>query len=196
MSRDLPARPNLEHLKKQARELLAELQAQNPDAQLADALHALARDYGYASWPKLKAYVESLPKESLFVGLWKADVARSTAHPASAFRMATIRFTIDGDMVTVAHTAVDANGREERMTNVVRADGVEHELVQGYTLTATWRTSRVLETVATKEGAVVGRGMYEVSPDGSTMTISSLDPASNADGWASEVKQVIVLERA
>jgi hypothetical protein len=60
MSSDLPTRPNLEHLKKQARQLLRELQLREPGAQLADAQHALAREYGFASWPKLKAHVDAL----------------------------------------------------------------------------------------------------------------------------------------
>jgi len=50
----------LEHLKKQARERLRELQVRVPDAQLADAQHAIAREYGFASWPKLKAHIEAL----------------------------------------------------------------------------------------------------------------------------------------
>jgi hypothetical protein len=60
MSLTLPPRPNLEHLKGQARQRLRDMQATAPEAQLADAQHALARDYGFASWPKLKAHVEAL----------------------------------------------------------------------------------------------------------------------------------------
>ena len=41
----------------------------------------------------------------------------------------------------------------------------------GYGLTATWRGANLLETLATKEGEVVGRGAYEVSADGATLTI-------------------------
>ncbi|HVG70044.1 MAG TPA: Clp protease N-terminal domain-containing protein [Vicinamibacterales bacterium] len=59
MSRDLPPRPDLEHLKKQAKALLRSMRERDANATLADALHALARDYGFASWPKLKAHVES-----------------------------------------------------------------------------------------------------------------------------------------
>jgi hypothetical protein len=58
MSRQLPPRSNLEYLKKQAKELLDEWQREDPSAQLADAQHALAREYGFASWPALKAGVE------------------------------------------------------------------------------------------------------------------------------------------
>ena len=56
MSRELPEKPNLAYLKKQAKELLRSTQ----QGKLADAQHALAQDYGFASWAKLKVHVESL----------------------------------------------------------------------------------------------------------------------------------------
>src|SRR5262245_17851180 len=61
MSRDLPDQPNLDHLKKQAKALLRQLREQDPHATLADALHAVAREYAFPSWPKLKAHIEALP---------------------------------------------------------------------------------------------------------------------------------------
>ena len=61
MSRNLPEFPNLDHLKKRAKILLRELQQRNPRAKLTQAQHAIAREYGFASWPKLKTHVESLP---------------------------------------------------------------------------------------------------------------------------------------
>ena len=60
MSRALPDNPNLEHLKKQAKVLLDKLRERQPDAALTDAQHMLARDYGFASWPKLKSHVEAI----------------------------------------------------------------------------------------------------------------------------------------
>jgi hypothetical protein len=63
MSHALPSRPNLEHLRKQAKARLHELRARTPDAQLADAQHAVARDYGFASWPKLQAHVRTVSEE-------------------------------------------------------------------------------------------------------------------------------------
>ena len=53
--RHLPDRPNLRHLKGQAKELLKAGAA----ASLADAQFQIARLHGFASWPKLKAHVES-----------------------------------------------------------------------------------------------------------------------------------------
>jgi hypothetical protein len=76
MSRDLPAHPNLEHPKNQATDLLKDFEQGNPAAverfrslgslydadrpKLADAQHAIAREYAFARWAKLKEHVESL----------------------------------------------------------------------------------------------------------------------------------------
>src|SRR5258708_12970646 len=51
-----PDRPNLGHLKDQAKDLL---KAGDADS-LTDAQFKIARLYGFPSWPKLKAQVESL----------------------------------------------------------------------------------------------------------------------------------------
>ena len=53
--RPLPERPNLRHLKDQAKDLLRTGAAKTT----ADAQFQIARVYGFASWPKLKAHVES-----------------------------------------------------------------------------------------------------------------------------------------
>jgi ankyrin repeat protein len=52
----LPDRPSLRHLRDQARDLVRSGAA----ATLADAQLHIARQYGFASWPKLKQHVESL----------------------------------------------------------------------------------------------------------------------------------------
>ena len=52
----LPERPNLRHLKDQARDLVRSGAADT----LSAAQFKLARDYGFASWAKLKQHVESL----------------------------------------------------------------------------------------------------------------------------------------
>jgi hypothetical protein len=52
----LPPRPSLEQLRKQAKDRLDTM----PGAKLADAQFALARDYGFDSWPKLVHHVEAL----------------------------------------------------------------------------------------------------------------------------------------
>jgi hypothetical protein len=54
--RQLPEHPDLRHLKDQARALLRAGQATS----LANAQFQISRQYGFASWSKLKAHVESL----------------------------------------------------------------------------------------------------------------------------------------
>lgn len=75
MTDSLPAAPSLEQLRKQAKELvrahragqteaLARVGAHHPEApavlKLAGAQLVLAREHGFASWPRLRAYVERL----------------------------------------------------------------------------------------------------------------------------------------
>lgn len=185
MSRNLPARPNLEYLRNEAKDLLARLQQQDPNAQLTDAQHALARDYGFASWPKLKSHVEAAAAaiaDSPFAGRWIADVARSKRHPTNPFRRATIVFAVKGNTVDVAHEVVDETGKVVRERQTFQADGVAYPLSHGIALTVAWRGARSFETVATQRGQVVGRGNYTVSDDGRHLTIT-------------DENQVIVLDR-
>src|SRR5215831_10769173 len=65
-ARALPPNPHLRHLKDQARDLLQAGQAQT----LSEAQFKTARAYGFPSWPKLKAYVDSLG----FAGELKAAI--------------------------------------------------------------------------------------------------------------------------
>ena len=69
----LPARPSLEQLRKQAKELLQAIRAGDPSAKhrlrtlkpelfepiLADAQYVLAREHGFESWPKLVHYIQT-----------------------------------------------------------------------------------------------------------------------------------------
>ncbi len=95
MSRTLPERANLEFLTKQAKDFLHDLKAGDAIARerlrawgragasdkprLADCQHALAREYGFASWPKLRAHVEALgaadPLEALAAALKSRQAA-------------------------------------------------------------------------------------------------------------------------
>ncbi len=68
-SRSLPERPDLSHLKHQAKDLLRAGRA----ASLADAQFKLAREYGFSSWPSLKAHVESLQEVGLLKEAIDAD---------------------------------------------------------------------------------------------------------------------------
>jgi hypothetical protein len=82
--RPLPARPNLEFERKQAKKLLAAVHEGDADAlvrvrakhrasagkspdevQLSDAQFTIAREYGFTSWPRLVEYFETLSRHEL-----------------------------------------------------------------------------------------------------------------------------------
>jgi len=194
MTRTLPPHPNLDHLKKQAKDVLHKMKQENFAAKLADAQFAIAREYGFASWPKLKAYVESLsagpgPAESElattspFVGKWTANLSKSKRHPGNQFRSAVLQITEADNILTVIDVVVDDSGREHRGQNTILVDGQSHAAENGYLLTARWRGTHILETEGSKDGPVIGWGKYEISEDGQMLTISGDE-------------QVIVLDRS
>src|SRR5579863_154107 len=93
--RELPPRPDLEHLKKQAKELLQKLEQREPEAlsraasvrvefapavpQLSDAQRVLAIEHGFESWSKLKAHVASMagnPADALATAIKADDAAK------------------------------------------------------------------------------------------------------------------------
>ena len=84
MSRELPAKPNLQYLKKQAKELLRSTR----QGKLADAQHTLANEYGFATWGKLKSHIAAQglsPAQILKTAVCDGDAARIgavlQAHP-------------------------------------------------------------------------------------------------------------------
>lgn len=118
MKKKLPARPNLDHLRRQAKSLLAALESKDPRAistfqehlpaardmspeqvlaarfRLADAQSAVARQSGFAAWPPLARHVEQL---RALEGDWafaRLEVD-GAAMPAAALQAS--RLLIDGD---------------------------------------------------------------------------------------------------
>jgi ankyrin repeat protein len=126
MSRPLPTRhlaehPDLDQLKRQARELLGAYQAGQPAAiaevgqhyrdadpatfALHDAQLVIARAYGFESWPRLKAYVEGATVRQLVSAIEASDteaVARLLERRPELARMSI-------DNMGMVHFAVLAN---------------------------------------------------------------------------------------
>jgi ankyrin repeat protein len=67
--------PDIEQLKRQAKELLETM----PGAKLADAQFRLAREYGFESWPKLKAAVDGVTVAKLFDAVKQRDLPQVRA---------------------------------------------------------------------------------------------------------------------
>lgn len=85
MSDSLPLRANLDWLKKTCKERLAALRATDPQAKLSEAQLAVARDYGFPSWRKLKAHVEQV-RDAL--GALDSVVPDKVGHAAAAAAIA------------------------------------------------------------------------------------------------------------
>lgn len=195
MSRSLPSRPNLDHLRNQAKHLLETARAVHPAWQLADAQFALARDYGFPSWPAMKARVDAISAEGStrptthppseasdgecpMTGVWVANIALSTRHPAAQFESATLDIRVRGTRVTMTQVVADASGQPSGSSMTIDADDQPHSLdgaSPSHTMVARWLDARTLEAVDTKDGAEVGRGRYEVAPDGRTLLVTTAD---------------------
>ncbi len=94
-TRRLPPQPNLEQLRKQAKDLREQYRAGEPAAvaevelferkpnasefALHDAQRVVARAYGFESWPKLKAFVDGVNVTSLAEAVNKGEVGRVRA---------------------------------------------------------------------------------------------------------------------
>jgi hypothetical protein len=103
--RPLPDRPNLRHLKDQAKDLLKSGAA----ATIAEAQFKVARLYGFASWPKLKAHVESFEEiGQLKQAIDTNDIVRvktmMTRNPA--LHRAPLGYGRDGPLTWVAECRV------------------------------------------------------------------------------------------
>ncbi len=109
--RSLPARPSLEHLKKQAKDLLKAYRAGRPSAtarfreglprlrgasddgparpsvSLRDAQHVLAAEYGFSNWPLMRAHVEE--KED--IAMLEMTVDRVAVNPTSRQRVVVLK---------------------------------------------------------------------------------------------------------
>jgi ankyrin repeat protein len=101
----LPDRPNLRHLKDQAKDLLKTGGAES----LTDAQFKIARLYGFASWPKLKAHVDSLEeisqlKEAIDTNNLRRVQTLMTRDPA--LHRAPLGYGKDGPLTWVAECRV------------------------------------------------------------------------------------------
>lgn len=118
MGNSLPSRPNLDHLRRQAKSLLTELgcgsehaihafQEHLPAAKslsaakvrsagfrLADAQSVVARSTGFASWPQLARHVDLL---RALEGVWSFESLEVDAESVPVAAMSQSRLLIDGD---------------------------------------------------------------------------------------------------
>ena len=118
MDKKLPARPNLDHLRRQAKTLLAQLKDGEPPAaqafidhlpearrmtaaavraagfRLADAQSVVARQTGFASWPALSRHVQEL---RFLEGEWRFASLEIDGAAVPGAALSHSRLLIDGD---------------------------------------------------------------------------------------------------
>ena len=118
MAKNLPTRPNLEHLRRQAKTLLAQLKDGEPAAarafirylpeakklsavkvraggfRLADAQSVIARQTGFGSWPLLSRHVQQL---RLLEGEWHFAALQMDGMDVPASVLTQSRLLLDGD---------------------------------------------------------------------------------------------------
>ncbi len=105
MNKHLPARPNLDHLKRQAKTILAnaasdsasafrELNLDPAIAKLADAQLVVARQYGFESWPKLVHTIETLNN---LEGTWAFESLEVGGNSIPGSALTTSTLVINGD---------------------------------------------------------------------------------------------------
>lgn len=103
--RPLPDRPNLRHLKDQARDLLKAGDA----ASITEAQFKIARVYGFASWPKLKAHVDSLEEIGQLkhaIDTDNVDLVKSLMTRNPALHRAPLGYGKNGPLTWVAECRV------------------------------------------------------------------------------------------
>lgn len=118
MGKKLPSRPNLDHLRRQAKALLAALASGDADAletvrkhlpsagklspkqvmasglRLADAQSAIARKTGFASWPQLARHIEQL---RALEGTWEFASLEVDGQAMPGAMLSSSHLLIDGD---------------------------------------------------------------------------------------------------
>ena len=144
MEKKLPARPNLDHLRRQAKSLLADLASGKPEAvstllqhlpsaknmtaakvakthfRLADAQSAIARKSGFAAWPHLARHVEQLRG---LEGTWAFEYLEVDGSKMPAAMLGTSRLLIDGDRFRTE----TPEGRYEGIFNI-NVEAEPHEI--------------------------------------------------------------------
>ena len=210
MSRRLPPRCNLEHLRKEAKAVLRAFGAHTRGWRLSNAQHAIARGYGFANWSRLKAFVESLPPASdaepvpdvhhargrrriqsrlgaangtaadvrathPIAGTWISNRAQSSSAEGAGNLHLMLSVAVAGETITLTQVTLGTPGHEVAMKMAIRADGQEHPVQSGSpdVLQACWTNPRVLDATLKRGDDTVVRGQYELSVDGTTLTVST-----------------------
>ncbi len=176
MSIALPPRPNLDWLRKTARQRLNERRATDPEIKLADVQFALAREHGFSSWRSLKSHVEALERPSAdgtqsptdgevaaflqAVGAGEVDVVRSSLDRAPSLANAIGPHPYWGGRPQALHVAIETARRDMfdlLLSSGASVDGrnVEYEHCSPLMLTVLWKQAP-MQYELQRRGAKIG----------------------------------------
>ena len=195
--KSLPSRPHLDHLRRQAKTLLAELEGGRPSAvrafkehlpaakrltaagvadagfRLADAQFVVARQSGFASWPGLSRHVELLRG---LEGEWRFVRLEVDGNVMPASMTGTARLLIDGDRFRTE--SPEAN-----------YDGV-------FTIDADQKPSHIdIEFIEGPEAGNCSYGLFELAGDRLTLCLSMLAGGSRPVAFSAPRGSGHALER-
>jgi ankyrin repeat protein len=89
-TKPLPPRPHLDHFRREARARQRAAAPGDPAARLSGAQFLVAREYGFASWPRLRRYLKTVTE----YGWDDAAAGVPAPHPADEFcRLACLTYT-------------------------------------------------------------------------------------------------------
>ena len=130
---------------------------------------------------------------SLLAGQWRANLSKSQLHMNHQFKSLSMHFTITESTVLLTFTGVNMSGQQESGTRELHPDGKDYPVPQAPDIVETtrWIGSNTLESVARKDGKVIGEGSYQVSADGKTLSAR----VKGIDGSGAPFEQVIVFDR-
>lgn len=144
--------------------------------------------------PLRNIVIELKPATDLLAGNWTANILKSKRDPNHQFQSATLRIEVAGNVVRITSGGVSKTGKAVKESTLeLRLDGKERPLpaVPGAVIVTRRLQPRGIEMLTTKDGAVVARGIYEVSGDAQTLTAK----VSGTDAAGRPFESEIVFER-
>jgi hypothetical protein len=161
-SRTLAARPDLDQLRRQAKELLAAFHADDADAvaevraryhdadrerfALHDAQLVLARSYGFESWPKLKAYVDGVTVRRLVEAVRANDAAAVESLIGRRPEVANMEVAGDDEHRAIHYAVLDRLPDMVRLTHASRRGRTSGHFIRTATRRPRWSSRTIVGT--------------------------------------------------
>ena len=129
------------------------------------------------------------------IGVWKANLAKSTYDPGPPAKSNTTKYEVVADGVKVTVDSVQADGTTRHYESTTKYDGKDYPITgnspYGDTVARTRVDARTVRSVTKKAGKVTATQTSVMAPDGKTRTVTTI--GVNAAGQ--KVNNVVVYEK-